>query len=243
VIGAPGGRNMACPTAASELCPAFVEPSRHRLRLPSAKLNEKLSFSRQAGRMSRLAKLQLIGPAVLFAALLGADSAAYALATFPSSSILWRINLELFGIFQKADEVLRGHVDIAYFQLLFVGLPLAIIAGGGVVFRRRLLLAAASNLSFVYAAFLLCSWYVSEHSWRQTSLTMASLVTTSSMTTGVSSDLCVAAILLVASLLSLVVSHMSYLRACLAERDVVAVLSVSIDSGARRGRAAAGRLD
>ena len=189
--------------------------------------------------MSGCARLQLIGPAALFAALLGADSAAYALATFPSSATLWRINLGLFGVFQKADYVLSGYVDVAYFQLLFVGLPLVVMAGCGFVFRRTLLLAIACNLSFVYASFLLCSWYMCEQSWRQASLTPVSLM----FTVPAGPDLGVIGLLLGASLLSVVVSHMSYLRVCLAGRDAVSVLSVSRPAGRRRGYAAADRLD
>lgn len=189
--------------------------------------------------MSGFARLQLIGPALLFAALLGADGAAYALAMFPSWSFLWRLNLDWFGIFQKADYVLSGYVDVAYFQLLFIGLPLIVMAGCGFICRRRLMLAIASNLSFVYASFLILSWYINEQSWKQTSLQAASF----QLVVPEGPDLGIIGALLGASLLSLIVSHMSYLRAVRADRDANSGVSASTPSDRRRGAAAESRVD
>ena len=156
--------------------------------------------------MSRHARLEIIGPAIVFAALLAAESAAYALDLYPSSQMLWSLNLELFGIFQKGHYILTAYVDIAYFQIACIGLPLLLMGCCGLVFKRPLALATASSLSFIYVTFLISASYVSEEAWRQA----PSVVAHAASFPGA----CVTAVLVGASLLSLVVSHMSYLRAC-----------------------------
>jgi len=159
--------------------------------------------------MPKHAKLQIIGPATVFAILLAAESAAYALALHPSSPTLWSLNLQLFGIFQKGHYVLSSQIDVAYFQLVGIGMPLLLFACYGLIFKRPLALAAASSLSFIYVVFLLCAAYVFDEAWRQTPFAIARTVS--------GPGAAVTAILLGASLLSLIVSHMSYLTACRAE--------------------------
>jgi hypothetical protein len=159
--------------------------------------------------MSRHARLEIIGPAIVFAALLAAESASYALDLYPSSQMLWSLNLELFGIFQKGHYILSAYVDIAYFQIACIGLPLLLIGCCGLVFKRPLALATASSLSFIYVAFLIGASYVSEQAWRQAPSVVAHAVSFPGA--------CVTTVLVGASLLSLVVSHMSYLRACRAD--------------------------
>jgi hypothetical protein len=161
--------------------------------------------------MPKHAKLQIIGPATVFAMLLAAESAAYALALHPSSPALWSMNLELFGIFQKGHYLLSSRIDVAYFQIVGIGTPLLLFAGYGLLFKRPLALAAASSLSFIYVAFLLCAAYVCDEAWRQAPFAIARIVSGPGAAVG--------AILLGASLLSLIVSHMSYLTACRAEAD------------------------
>jgi hypothetical protein len=178
--------------------------------------------------MPRLAKLQIIGPATLFAVLLAAESAVYALGSYPSSQALWSINLQLFGIFQKSHYVLSSYISIAYFQFFFIGLPLFLIACGGLIFKCRFVLAIASSLSFVYVSFLLCAWYICDQSWHQASF----------IVTGISAgpDIYLVSALLGASLLSFVVSHMSYLRACKADGDGVQFLCFRAGLDHGRGR-------
>jgi hypothetical protein len=158
--------------------------------------------------MSRHAALQLIGPATVFAALLAAECAAYALALYPSSQLLWSVNLQLFGVFQKGHYVLSTYVDIAYFQIACIGLPLLLVACYGLVLKRPLALAVASSLSFIYVAFLLGAAYAWE-AWRHAPFVVARILS--------GPGAWVTAVLVGASLLSLVVSHMSYLRACRAK--------------------------
>jgi hypothetical protein len=159
--------------------------------------------------MPRHAKLQMIGPATVFAALLAAESAAYALALHPSSPTLWSLNLQLFGIFQKGRYVLSSQVDIAYFQIVGIGLPLLLAACYGLVFKHRFALAAASSLTFMYVAFLLCAAYTYDVAWRMAPFDIAHILS--------GPGAAVVGLLLGASLLSLIVSHMSYLTACRAE--------------------------
>ena len=159
--------------------------------------------------MLRHAKLQMIGPATVFAVLLVAESASYALALHPSSPLLWSLNLQLFGIFQKGHYLLSSQIDIAYFQIMGIGMPLLLFAGYGLVFKRPFALATASSLSFIYVVFLLCAAYTWDEAWRQTPFAIARTVS--------GPGAAITAILLGASLLSLIVSHMSYLTACRAE--------------------------
>jgi hypothetical protein len=161
--------------------------------------------------MLRHAKLQIIGPATVFAMLLAAESAAYALALHPSSPMLWSLNLQLFGIFQKGRYVLSSQVDIAYVQIVGIGLPLLLAAGYGLAFKRRFALAAASSLTFMYVAFLLCAAYTCDVAWRLAPFDIARILS--------GPGAAVVGLLLGASLLSLIVSHMSYLTACRAEAN------------------------
>jgi hypothetical protein len=155
------------------------------------------------GGMSRFAKLQFAGPFVLFIATLSAECAAYALGVAPSSDALWYINLELFGLFQKTHYLLNAYVDVAYFQLLCVALPLFVVASYGLLCKRALALAIACNLGCVYAGVLLYAAFTSPvHS-------TASLVSVA-VSVSAPSDVLVGLILFGCSLLSFLVSHISY---------------------------------
>jgi hypothetical protein len=155
--------------------------------------------------MSRLAKLQLVGPATLFAAVLAAEAATFALAQTPSSEALWYVNLRLFGIFQKSHYVLSAFIDVEYFQLFCIALPLFVAAWCGFALKRPLMLAIASNLSMVYAIFLPCCGYAWELSSQQASLGFMG------MPFGADYVLCL--VLVASSVLSFGVSHAVYVRA------------------------------
>jgi hypothetical protein len=109
--------------------------------------------------MQKLAQLQLTGPLVLFAALLVAETAAYALAQYPSSAFLWYLNLDVFGLFRKS-RLLMGEWGTIPFAQLALAAPFALMATLALVWRRRFLTALASTLSFVYAAFLGYAWAI-----------------------------------------------------------------------------------
>jgi hypothetical protein len=160
--------------------------------------------------MNRPAALQLLGPLTLFLAGLAAASAAYALTVHPASETLWYVNLKLFGIFQRGNYVLSDFIGAPWSQFVVVTLPIFLMAGYGYVRRRMLPLAVASNLSLLYAVFLGFSWYRIE---RPPSL-LASLAPIA-IPSG--STLSMLSVLLGASLVSVVVSHLVYFRAIRAE--------------------------
>jgi hypothetical protein len=160
--------------------------------------------------MDRFARLQIIGPTVLFIAVLAGEGAAYALQMSPSSTTLWYINLVWFGIFQRSHYVLTGTIDVAYFQLFFIALPIFLLAAYGFLFRRRLCLAIASNLSLVFVSFLFFSWWAYDPAVQEASLAVVSVPTEPDFL------LCVA--LFGFSLLSFLVSHIAYLHDLRASR-------------------------
>jgi hypothetical protein len=133
--------------------------------------------------MNRLIKLQFLGPLAVFFATLCAELAARALDYAPSSELLWFVNLRMFGIFQRSYAmmselvIIRGGsdamsdiVNLPGFQLFGLVLPIFLLACYGLAAKRRLPLALASNLSFMYAAFLLLSWQSPGQSNRLASL-------------------------------------------------------------------------
>src|SRR5215470_10422320 len=108
--------------------------------------------------MQGLARLQLVGPLMLFCAVGAAEAASHALASDPTSALLWYLNLELFSVFRKSSAFLDQYGSAPFAELLLVAV-LPVLAVIGLVRRSVLPGAIASNLSFVYAGFLLYSWH------------------------------------------------------------------------------------
>ncbi len=154
--------------------------------------------------MSRLAKLQLVGPMSLLAAVGGAEAVMVALAQAPWSETLWYVRLNVLGPFREGDDILGVYVDMAHAQLYLIGLPLFLVACGGYHFQRLLPLAIASNLSFVYASFLIYAWYAHEP------VRIASLA---GMADVMTPDVYLCATLFGCALLSFAASHIIYIRA------------------------------
>jgi hypothetical protein len=154
-------------------------------------------------------KLQFLGPAALFAFVLAAEGAAWALDRAPSSEILWYVNLQIFPVLQKSYYVLSYHVDIPYFQLYFIALPLFALACGGLATARALPIAIASNLSFVYASFVAYCWATANPRFEAASLGQVSLPSFS-LPSG--PGVCLVIALLFASLASFAISHFCYIR-------------------------------
>ncbi|MBR1251486.1 hypothetical protein JQ609_31785 [Bradyrhizobium sp. AUGA SZCCT0169] len=159
--------------------------------------------------MSRLFKLQFLGPLALFLATLSAELAVRALAYAPSSELLWFVNLKMFGIFQRSYYVLSDVVSIQSFQLIGIALPIFLLACYGLAARRRLPLAVASNLGLGYAALLLLCWQSPGAPTTQASL--------GSIAVPSGAGFYVLAGILGTSLLSFAVSHLLYLRAARSE--------------------------
>jgi hypothetical protein len=160
--------------------------------------------------MDRSAKLQFIGPAGLFLTVLAGEGAAYALQLFPSVRQLWFINLVGFGMLQRSYYMLGGIFDVAYFQLLYVALPLFGLACYGLFFQRPLALAIASNLTLICACFLLFSWFAFEPAIQALSARQEAALTMVGLPTQPDFYVCIA--LLAFSLVSVVISHVVYLR-------------------------------
>ena len=167
--------------------------------------------------MNRLAKLQLIGPLVLACTIIAAELATNFLAWMPSSELAWFLNLEVFGVFQRSHYMLSDHFAVPYFQLWFVAAPILLLVCGGFAFRQRLPVAAASNLSCVYACFLVYTWLrVGASPLRAASLAGAasdSAFNLSSLTLTLGPQACILTALLITSLLSFAASHALYLGA------------------------------
>jgi hypothetical protein len=154
--------------------------------------------------MSRLAKLQLIGPAVLFAVVLAAETSVYALADAPSSEMLWYINLRLFPLFQRSYYMISGYTNFPAFDLIFMALPMLLLGCIGAICRCMLLLAISSNLCFVYSAFLAYAFVLTQPHMLQASLT--------TIVVPAGPDFYLIAILVCSSLLSFSISHLIYVR-------------------------------
>jgi hypothetical protein len=156
--------------------------------------------------MQKLVQLQLTGPLVLFATLIAAETAAYALAQNPSSAFLWYLNLDVFGLFRKS-RLLMGEWGAIPFAQLALTAPLALMATAALVRRGRFLTALASTLGFVYAAFLGYAWAI----WNfPLQASQASLMPIA-IPTG--NDLCLFLTLGSAALVSFIATQVVYFRA------------------------------
>jgi hypothetical protein len=105
--------------------------------------------------MSKFARLQVLGPLVVFVTVFIAEAAAFALSRWPASELLWRVNLEFFGVLQKSQYLLGPTSGVPFSQLVVIAVPLLAVAIFGVLSGHDLALAVASNLSLVYTAFLI----------------------------------------------------------------------------------------
>lgn len=154
--------------------------------------------------MSRLFKLQFLGPFALFVATLAAELAARALEYAPASATLWYLNLKIFGVFQRSHEVLGGYVDVNGFQLFGIALPIFALACVGLMMRCRLPLAVSTQFAAGFAAFLLFSWQSPVPATAQASLRVIALPSGEGfyLLTGI----------LGACLVSCAISHLLYLR-------------------------------
>ena len=105
--------------------------------------------------MTRLAKLQFLGPAALLLTVGVAELAAFALARIPTSETLWYVNLKFFRVLQVSSFTLEPPLTLPYSQFFLIALPVFAIAAYGLLKRRPFQLALASHLSFIYAGYLM----------------------------------------------------------------------------------------
>lgn len=153
--------------------------------------------------MVRLAKLQFLGPFIVLLTVAMAEGAALALAKFPTSETLWYLNLRVFAVFQTSYGLLCSSWGLPYAQFYLIALPPFALAVVGLLARQRILLAAASQLSFVYAGFLI---YCGVHT--QGDAATASLI---GILIPTNSSFLLPVILTVACLISFLVSQSQYL--------------------------------
>jgi len=98
--------------------------------------------------------------------------------------------------------VLGEYISIDYLPLIGIGLPLVVMVIGFACGRQ---LALASNLSFVYASFVAYAWWQVPRGSQAASLGVLSIPS--------GPDLYRLVVLLGASLVSFVISHVLYVRA------------------------------
>lgn len=101
-------------------------------------------------------RLQLAGPIALIGAIAGAQLSAHALATWPTCSLIWYLNLEVFRCLRDGFEGLADQwlAPDGLAQSLFVAVALAGLIGAGLVLKCRLLLAIASHLALLYSGLM-----------------------------------------------------------------------------------------
>jgi hypothetical protein len=99
--------------------------------------------------------IELAGPIFVVAAIIGAQIGAYALASWPSSTFLWYLNLEVFRSFQYGVSLGfdRWLSQDGLAQSVWIAIPLLALIGAGLGLKSRLPLAIASHISLIYSAF------------------------------------------------------------------------------------------
>src|SRR5579884_3892406 len=105
--------------------------------------------------MLRNEKLQLAGPIGLVFAMACAQIAAQALACWPTSSLLWYLDLDVLRPFRAGFDNLAvaARIDPGGFPpCLWVAAPLVGLIITGLIAGNRLPWAIASNLSFICSA-------------------------------------------------------------------------------------------
>jgi hypothetical protein len=148
-------------------------------------------------------KLQIAGPIGVIATVTGAQIGMHALAYWPSSSLLWFIDLEVFRPVQYSflAENTAYLGDLA--QTLTVVLPLLALMCVGFMAQLRLPLAIASNMSLVYGSVLLYASFMADSPIAQTGSRLNALRAPSFF---------LAVSVLFVALLSSAVSHRAYWR-------------------------------
>ena len=131
---------------------------------------------------------------------------AHALASWPTSSALWYLNLEVFRSFRYSFE---GVAFIRWFdtdglvQSICVAALLSGLIFAGLMTRNRLPFGIASNLSLIYSATLLYSSIVEYGTTSGIRMNLSGLATPAGV---------LAAMMLALSVWSTAISHRSYWR-------------------------------
>src|ERR1051326_3568320 len=86
--------------------------------------------------MRKAKKLLLVGPSAIIAMILSAQLCARALAAWPSSSLLWHLNLQVFRPLRYGIDLLPGGDGLT--QSTWIAAPLIALIGIGLVLKSRL---------------------------------------------------------------------------------------------------------
>jgi len=152
--------------------------------------------------MRNAEKLLLVGPSAIIGLILSAQLCARALAEWPSSSLLWYLNLQVFRPLRYGIDLLPGGDGLA--QSTWIIIPLVALVGMALLLKSRLPLAIAAHLGAVYSALILyCSG--------RTSAPVSTLSPAAWPEVWVDPSLLTAAILLL-SLMSSAIAHREYWR-------------------------------
>jgi hypothetical protein len=102
-------------------------------------------------------RLQLAGPIAVIGAVAAAQASAYALATWPTCSLFWFLNLEVFRCFRDGFDGFAGHWlgPDGLAQSVWIAIPLVALTGTSLLLKFRLPLAIASHFSLLYSARLI----------------------------------------------------------------------------------------
>jgi hypothetical protein len=174
-------------------------------RTNGSSVSHKLFFKPLAAAWHMLdnEKLQLTGPVVVIFAVACAECGAHALAYWPTSPLLWYLNLEVFRPIQYSVVAERGLALGDFAQMLCVVAPLLALICIGLVRRVRFALALASNMSLLYGVLLLYGSYLSNSPAAKMGPKLSVLLGPSVFLAGS---------ILVASFLSSAISHRAYWR-------------------------------
>jgi hypothetical protein len=146
-------------------------------------------------------KLLLVGPITVIGAIVAAQFCARALAEWPSSSLFWYLNLQVFRPVRYGIDLLPGD---GLAQSTWLAIPLGLLLSMGLLLKNKLPLAMAAHLGLFYSALIL---YFS--GMMSAPVSMLALTAGAQEWTG--PNLLATAILLL-SLISAVVSHREYWR-------------------------------
>ncbi len=161
--------------------------------------------------MDRSLSIQASGAVIVLVLFIAAEAAAWYLTACPSCSLAWYLNLGPFHIFETA----RGSTSALRYlftpQSLPIGTAALLIVALAWHFRIRFLVAFAANLSFAFAAAIVDAGLRSRPSASVEPLLFA-------LSEFLEQDFAAAlAIVLVASFISCIMSHASFIAAIVSE--------------------------
>jgi hypothetical protein len=149
--------------------------------------------------------LQVSGIALVILAMLAAELASLALALSPGSALLWWLNLELFRGMNATYSVLMTRYSLDYSVTVPIMLGLLALSVAAYRRRHRFALGMLSNAAFIWCGFTAYVWYVYK-------APLATAGVGELFASNFEGSVLLAYIVL-ASLIGVLVTHVSYLRA------------------------------